>query len=69
MINVSIGSSDHPMFDARSIPWGYVEAENSGQRKHFNPSDEPGAAFSISADKAVTAPSCRNLRSLRKTKV
>ena len=69
VINVNVGSVDHPMADEHYIEWVYVETESGGQRKYLKPSEEPNVTFSLGDDKAVAVYAYCNLHGLWKTEV
>lgn len=63
-ITVAVGSVLHPMSEEHNIEWVYVETEKGGQMKHFAPTDEPKAVFSLVDDKALKVYAYCNLHGL-----
>jgi len=68
-ITVAIGSIPHPMEDAHSITFVYVETERGGQRKRLKAGEEPKLMFSFSEDKPIAVYAYCNLHGLWKTEV
>lgn len=69
VVNVSIGSVDHPMVPEHYIQWVYVQTEKGGQRKVLNPGDAPKVSFCLGDDKAVAVYAYCNLHGLWMTEV
>ncbi len=70
VVEVSVGSVTHPMTEAHSIKWIYIESENCNQRKCLTPEDEPKATFYIGkGDKVKAAYEYCNLHGLWKTEL
>jgi len=68
-INVSVGSTLHPMEEAHHINFVYVETQCGGQRKTLKIGDKPEVSFAFSADKPVSVYAYCNLHGLWKTDV
>jgi superoxide reductase len=68
-ITVEVGSTFHPMEEAHSIAFVYVETEKGGQRKCLKAGDEPKVAFCVTDDKVVAVYAYCNLHGLWKTEV
>jgi len=68
-VQVDIGSVPHPMLEAHSIQWIYLETQRGGQRKNLAPGEEPKAVFSVQGDEAVAAFAYCNLHGLWKTEL
>ena len=66
VINVNVGSVDHPMIPEHFIEWVYVQTENGGQRKALKPGDAPNVSFCLGDDKAVAVYAYCNLHGLWK---
>ncbi len=64
MLNVNVGSVDHPMLPEHFIQWIYVQTENGGQRKNLNPGDAPSVTFCLGDDTAVAVYASCNLHGL-----
>jgi len=69
VVNVNIGSVDHPMLPEHYIEWIYVQTETGGQRKALKPGDDPKVSFLLSDDKAVAVYAYCNLHGLWMTEV
>ena len=69
VINVNVGSVDHPMIPEHFIEWVYVQTENGGQRKAPKPGDAPNISFCLGDDKAVAVYAYCNLHGLWMTEV
>ena len=69
VVEVNVGSVDHPMVDAHYIEWVYVQTENGGQRKHLKPGEAPNVTFHLGDDKAVAVYAYCNLHGLWKTEL
>lgn len=67
MVNVAVGSVEHPMTDEHYIAWIYLETDKGGQRKNLAPGESPSAVFSVVEDKAVAVYAYCNLHGLWKT--
>ena len=68
-VQVDIGSVPHPMLEAHSIQWVYLETQKGGQRKNLAPGEEPKAIFSVLGDEVIAAYAYCNLHGLWKTKL
>ena len=66
-VTVSVGSVAHPMLDAHSILWVYLQTERGGQRKRLEPGQRPEAVFLLGDDTAVAAFAFCDLHGLWKT--
>ena len=67
IVDVTVGSVEHPMLDAHYIEWIALETEQGGQRKALKPGDAPKASFAITeGDKVVAVYAYCNLHSLWK---
>jgi len=66
-ISVQIGSAPHPMEEAHSINFVYVETTHGGQRKCLHVGETPALSFSFSDDKPVAVYAYCNLHGLWKT--
>ena len=69
VVEVKIGSVEHPMLPEHYIQWVYVQTENGGQRKALKPGDAPEVTFSLKDDKAVAVYAYCNLHGLWMTEV
>ncbi len=69
VIKVAVGSAAHPMTEAHSIQWIYLQTEHGGQRKCLKPGDLPEVTFALDNDKAVSVYAYCNLHGLWKTEL
>ena len=69
IVNVNVGSVDHPMIPEHYIEWVYVETERGGQRKALNPGEAPHVTFALGDDKAVAVYAYCNIHGLWMTEV
>jgi len=68
-LSVQVGSVPHPMEEAHSITFVYVETEHGGQRKCLKVGDAPALTFSFSEDKPIAVYAYCNLHGLWKTEL
>ena len=66
VVEVNVGSVDHPMAPEHFIEWVYVQTEKGGQRKALKPGDAPHVTFALGDDKAVAVYAYCNLHCLWK---
>lgn len=66
-VTVTIGSTEHPMIEAHSILWVYLQTEAGGQRKCLKVGEAPVVTFALTNDKPVAAYAYCNLHGLWKT--
>lgn len=64
VIEVNVGSVDHPMIEEHHIAWIYLLTENGGQLRELDHTGKPAAKFNISADKPVKVLAYCNLHGL-----
>ena len=69
IVEVNVGTVDHPMVDVHYIEWVYVKTEQGGQRKHLKPGDAPNVTFHLGDDKAVAVYAYCNLHGLWMTEL
>lgn len=55
LVEVTVGSTEHPMTPEHSIEWIAVETVKGAQRKTLSPGDPPKASFALTPDDAVVA--------------
>ena len=53
LLEVNVGSKEHPMEKEHYISWIYVETQNGGQRRILKFTDEPKASFLFVKDKPL----------------
>ena len=69
VVEVNVGSVDHPMAPEHFIEWVYVETENGGYRKELRPDSAPHVEFELGEDKPVAVYAYCNLHGLWKTEL
>ena len=69
VVEVNVGSVDHPMAPEHFIEWVYVQTENGGMRKALKPGDAPNVSFCLGDEKAVAVYAYCNLHGLWMTEV
>ena len=70
IVNVKVGSVEHPMTEEHHIAWIYLETEQGGQRKKLAVGSKPEAEFALAGgDKVVGVYEYCNLHGLWLTKV
>ena len=69
MVNVNVGSVDHPMVPEHSIEWVYLQTDRGGQRKCLKPGDAPNVKFSLADETPVAVYAYCNLHGLWKADV
>lgn len=52
-VQISVGSTDHPMVSEHYIEWVIVHTENGVYARKFSPSDMPHAEFRIPKDEHI----------------
>lgn len=65
-VTVSVGSVEHPMLEAHSILWVYLETDRGIQRKSLKVGEPPVAVFGIADEKPLAAYAYCNLHGLWK---
>ncbi len=69
LVNVKIGSVEHPMEEAHYIQWVYVLTEQGGQRRNLKPGQAPEVSFNLNGDKALAVYEYCNLHGLWMTEL
>ncbi|MCI2098985.1 MAG: desulfoferrodoxin [Succiniclasticum sp.] len=70
IVNVKVGSAEHPMTEAHHIDWIYVLTAKGGQRRVLSIDDKPGARFALAdGDKALAVFAHCNLHGLWMTEL
>lgn len=67
IVNVQIGSVEHPMVDVHYIEWVYLQTENGGQRISLAPGQTPQVKFLLGDEKPVAVYAYCNIHGLWKT--
>lgn len=55
IVNVTVGSVEHPMLPEHYIEWIAIETDNGNQRVSLKPGDAPKASFAIREGDEVKA--------------
>ncbi len=65
-LRVNVGEVLHPMEEKHFIQWVYLQTKRGGQRKGFDPGDNPEAVFCVIDDEPVAVFAYCNLHGLWK---
>lgn len=69
IVNVTVGSIEHPMTQEHNIGWIYISSEKGGQRKCLTPGEKPELSFALTEDdKLIDVFAYCNLHGLWKCK-
>lgn len=66
VIEVEVGSMEHPMLEEHFIEWILLETSKGMQIKYLNPNDKPRAEFILRDDKAIAVYEYCNIHGLWK---
>ena len=69
IVYVSVGSAHHPMEEAHSIQWVYLQTDKGGHRKRLEIGNEPTVRFSIVDEKPLAVYAYCNQHGLWKTDI
>ena len=69
IVEVNVGTVDHPMVDVHYIEWVQVKTEQGSQRKYLNPGEAPKVIFHLGDDKAIGVYAYCNLHGLWMTEL
>ncbi len=69
IINVTIGSVEHPMLEEHHIEWVYLQTNRGGQRKCLAIGSEPKVSFALCDEEPVAVFAYCNLHGLWKADV
>ena len=69
IVEVKVGSVDHPMVEVHWIEWVQLVTEKGSQRKYLNPGEAPNVKFLLGDDKPVAVYAYCNLHGLWKTEL
>jgi superoxide reductase len=64
IVEVTVGSVEHPMTEEHSIMWIYLLTDKGGQRKCLSAGDAPKVSFALADEKPVAAYAYCNLHGL-----
>ena len=69
VVEVNVGSVDHPMVDVHWIEWVQLVTDKGSYRKWLNPGEAPNVKFLRSEEKPVAVYAYCNLHGLWKTEL
>lgn len=69
VLNVNVGSVDHPMLPEHYIEWVVLETKKGSQIAYLKPEDKPNVSFCIGEDKPVAVYAYCNLHGLWKAEL
>ena len=69
IVNVEIGSVEHPMIEAHSILWVYLQTDKGGQRKNLEVGKAPKVSFALADEKPLAVYAYCNLHGLWKADI
>lgn len=69
IVEVNVGSVDHPMVDAHWIEWVQLVTDQGSFRKTLNPGEAPHVKFLLSGEKPLAVYAYCNLHGLWKTEL
>ena len=69
IVEVNVGSVDHPMVDVHWIEWVQLVTDKGSYRKWLNPGEAPNVKFLLDAEKPMAVYAYCNLHGLWKTEL
>ena len=69
IVNVNVGSVDHPMVDVHWIEWVQLVTDRGSYRKQLNPGEAPNVKFLLGDEKPLAVYAYCNLHGLWKTEL
>ena len=69
VVDVNVGSIDHPMVDAHWIEWVELVSNKGVQRKYLNPGEAPKVSFLLDGEKPLAVYAYCNLHGLWKVEL
>ena len=69
IVEVNVGSVDHPMVDVHWIEWIQLVTDKGSYRKWLNPGETPNVKFLLGKEKPIAAYAYCNLHGLWKTEL
>ena len=69
IVNVHVGSVEHPSTEEHYIAWVYLETAHGGQRKVIKPGEKPSVSFALQDDELIAVYAYCNLHGLWKTEM
>ena len=69
IVEVNVGSVDHPMVDAHWIEWVQLVTDKGSYRKWLNPGEAPNVKFLLGKEKPIAVYAYCNLHGLWKNEI
>ena len=69
IVEVNVGSVDHPMVDVHWIEWIQLVTDKGSYRKWLNPGEAPNVIFRLGEEKPIAVYAYCNLHGLWKTEL
>ena len=69
IVEVNVGSVDHPMVDVHWIEWVELVSDKGIQRKYLNPGEAPNVKFILGGEKPLAVYGYCNLHGLWKAEI
>ena len=69
IVHVEVGSVEHPMIEAHSILWVYLQTDKGGQRKNLEVGKAPVVSFALADEKPIAVYAYCNLHGLWKADI
>ena len=69
VVNVVVGSVEHPMAEEHSILWIELKTDRGVQRKHLKPGEAPKVSFALAGEKPLEVYAYCNLHGLWKVEI
>ena len=69
VVEVNVGTVDHPMVDVHWIEWGQLQTDKGSHRHYLNPGEAPNVKFLLGDEKPVAVYAYCNLHGLWKTEL
>lgn len=69
LVEVNVGSVDHPMVDVHWIEWVQLNTDKGSYRKRLNPGEAPNVKFLLSDEKPLAVYAYCNLHGLWKSEL
>ena len=69
VVDVHVGSVDHPMAEVHWIEWVQLVTDRGSQRKYLNPGEAPNVRFALDGEKPLAVYAYCNLHGLWKTEL
>ena len=69
IVNVSVGSVEHPMAEEHNVAWVYLQTDQGGQRKNLEVGKAPIVKFALADEKPIAVYAYCNLHGLWKADI